>query len=184
MSLLLSLGRVARPLGLSRRSILGYALRRSVISSRNLSQEAVLENSAQDDVEKDYSPKIRQLVAEIGQLTLLEVADLNELLKKTLKIPDVPISMGLMPAANAPGSSQEQPVEEKTSFEVKLMGFADGKKAKVIKEIKAIIEGLNLVEAKKLVESSPQTIKKDVTKAEAEETKTILETAGATVEIV
>ena len=48
---------------------------------RRLSQEASLEKPPLDGEEKEYSPKIRQLVTEIGQLTLLEAADLNELLK-------------------------------------------------------------------------------------------------------
>lgn len=35
---------------------------------------------------KQYPPKITNIVEEISKLTLIEVADLNELLKKTLNI--------------------------------------------------------------------------------------------------
>lgn len=35
---------------------------------------------------KQYPPKITNIVDEISKLTLIEVADLNELLKKTLNI--------------------------------------------------------------------------------------------------
>lgn len=34
-----------------------------------------------DDAPKEYSPKIQQLVQDIANLTLLEISDLNELLK-------------------------------------------------------------------------------------------------------
>ena len=36
---------------------------------------------AQPEGQKDYAPKIQNLVKEISSLTLIEVADLNELLK-------------------------------------------------------------------------------------------------------
>ena len=42
---------------------------------------------------KTYSPKVQGIVNDISQLTLLEVADLNELLKKTLNISDAPVMM-------------------------------------------------------------------------------------------
>lgn len=52
-----------------------------------------------DGTPKEYSPKIQQLVNDIASLTLIEVSDLNELLKKTLNIQDVGMmSMGSMAA--------------------------------------------------------------------------------------
>lgn len=56
--------------------------------------------------QKTYEPKIVKLVDEISQLTLLQVADLNELLKKTLNIPDTPM-MGAMSFAAPAASSSE-----------------------------------------------------------------------------
>lgn len=56
--------------------------------------------------EKTYDPKISKLVDEISRLSLLDVADLNELLKKRLNIPDTPMmgpmSFAVGPAAAAP----------------------------------------------------------------------------------
>lgn len=52
----------------------------------------------------------------------------------------------------------------------------------VIKAVKEIT-GLGLKEAKEIVEGAPKTIKEAVAKAEAEEIKTKLEAAGATVEL-
>ena len=49
------------------------------------------ENTPTDS--KRYPDKIVQIVDHISQLTLLEVADLNELLKARLKITDAPVMM-------------------------------------------------------------------------------------------
>ena len=53
-----------------------------------------------DDADKVYSAKVEGIVADISKLTLLEVADLNALLKKTLNISDAPVMA--MGAAFAP----------------------------------------------------------------------------------
>ncbi|RUS89718.1 hypothetical protein EGW08_002536 [Elysia chlorotica] len=136
---------------------------------------------------KTYAPKINKLVDDISQLTLLEVADLNELLKKTLNIQDAPMmAMGAMPAAVQQADADEEeeaPKREKTSFTVKLIKFDAGKKVALIKEIKNSVEGLNLVQAKKFVESAPQVVRADIPKEEAEKLKEALVAVGAEIEI-
>lgn len=139
-----------------------------------------------DGASKQYSPKIQQLVNDIASLTLLEVSDLNELLKKTLNIQDVGMmAMGAsaVPAAQAAEEPEEDvPIKkEKTHFTVKLTEFKAADKVKLIKEVKTCIQGLNLVQAKKLVESLPQEIRANVSKEEAEKLKAALEAAGGTV---
>ncbi|XP_001232214.3 39S ribosomal protein L12, mitochondrial [Gallus gallus] len=166
----------ARPLGT------GRARRRS----EALAGEA-LAGAPLDTAAKEYSPKVRQLVRDIAGLTLLEVADLNALLKETLKIPDV----GVMPAgaaAHLPAQAAPQEEEEaipmkkeKTHFSVRLTELKATDKVKLIKEVKNFVPGINLVQAKKLVESLPQEIKANVSKEEAEKIKTALEAAGGTV---
>jgi len=139
--------------------------------------------------EKKYPVKIQKLVDEITELTLVEVADLNELLKKTLKLPDVPaMSFSAMPIAKSSAAEQEEDddapaKQEKSSFTVRLIKFDDAKKVAVIKEIKSLVEGMNLVQAKKFVESVPQAVKSDISKEEAEKLKETLTAAGGTVEI-
>ena len=64
---------------------------------------------------------------------------------------------------------------------MKLEKFDAAAKAKIIKEIKALIPGANLVEAKKFVESVPKVIRENVPKEEAEKIKKTLEALGATV---
>ncbi len=71
--------------------------------------------------------------------------------------------------------------EEKTSFDVILKDVGD-KKIQVIKEVRAIT-GLGLKEAKEVVDNAPKAVKEGCSKEEAEELKTQLEGAGATVEI-
>uniref|UniRef100_A0A3Q3WQN5 Large ribosomal subunit protein bL12m n=1 Tax=Mola mola TaxID=94237 RepID=A0A3Q3WQN5_MOLML len=132
-----------------------------------------------DGAPKHYSPKIQQLVNDIASLTLLEVSDLNELLKKTLNIQDI----GMMPmAASAAPEEEAAPAKkEKTHFTVKLTELKAAEKVKLIKEVKNCIQGLNLVQAKKLVESLPQEIRANVSKEEAEKLKAALEAAGGTI---
>lgn len=142
---------------------------------------------AVEGVEKTYDAKIHHLVDEIGKLTLLEVASLNELLKKTLNIQDAP--MMTMAAAASPGLAPQEeeeeaiPQKEKTAFTVKLLKFDDSKKVQLIKELKNVMEGMNLVQAKKFVESAPQTVKADIGKDEAEKLAETLKAVGAVVEV-
>ncbi|TKC53420.1 hypothetical protein EI555_014875, partial [Monodon monoceros] len=142
-----------------------------------------------DNTPKEYPPKIQQLVQDIASLTLLEISDLNELLKKTLKIQDVGfmpmggVVPGAAPAAAAPEAAEEDipKPKERTHFTVRLTEAKPVDKVKLIKEIKNFVQGINLVQAKKLVESLPQEIKANVAKAEAEKIKAALEAVGGTV---
>ncbi|NWT06322.1 DIC protein, partial [Mionectes macconnelli] len=139
-----------------------------------------------DTAAKEYSPKVRQLVRDIAGLTLLEVADLNALLKETLKIPDVGVmpaaaAASVLPAQAAPQEEEEIPLKkEKTHFTVRLTELKPADKVKLIKEVKNFVPGVNLVQAKKLVESLPQEIKANASKEEAEKIKAALEAAGGT----
>ncbi|OMH85955.1 54S ribosomal protein L12, mitochondrial [Zancudomyces culisetae] len=101
------------------------------------------------------SPKITAIVDEIAKLTLIETSQLVEAIK-------------------------EKPAE-KSEFTIKLEKFDAAQKAKVIREIKALLPNLNLVAAKKFVEESPKVVRENVPKEEAEKIKATLEAVGATV---
>jgi len=95
-----------------------------------------------------------------------------------------------MPAAAAPAApaaaEAEAPAEkpkERTSFNVKLESFDATAKAKVIREVKALVPNLTLIEAKKFVESLPQILKENMPKEEAEKLKATLEGHGAVVKL-
>ncbi|NXX82442.1 DIC protein, partial [Urocolius indicus] len=107
--------------------------------------------------------------------------------QETLKIPDVGVmpvaaAAGLQPAQAAPQEEEEAiPLKkEKTHFTVRLTELKAADKVKLIKEVKNFVPGVNLVQAKKLVESLPQEIKADASKEEAEKIKAALEAAGGT----
>lgn len=142
-----------------------------------------------DNAPKEYPPKIQQLVQDIASLTLLEISDLNELLKKTLKIQDIGLMQagGVMPSAASAAAAPEVAEEdipkqkERSHFTIRLTEAKPVDKVKLIKEIKNYVQGINLVQAKKLVESLPQEIRANVAKAEAEKIKAALEAVGGTV---
>jgi large subunit ribosomal protein L7/L12 len=156
----------------------------SPVNQRRFYTADIMPSATLEGEQKTYAPKIQQLVKDISQLTLIEVADLNELLKKTLKISDAPMmAMGAMSAAKPKEEDEEAPKvkQEKVNFTVRITKFEDSKKIALVKEIKTMVEGLNLVQAKKFVESVPQTVRADIPKEEAEKLKASLEAVGATV---
>ena len=66
---------------------------------------------------------------------------------------------------------------------MKLESFDAAKNVTLIKEIKKLIEGMNLVQAKKFVETCPMVVKADLSKDEAEKLKDALTAAGAVCKI-
>lgn len=168
----------------------GYTVR-SCVSFIRLKREysSAVEQLQEPQVqgsEKVYPPKIEKIVDEISQLTLLEVCDLNELLKTKLKIKDGPVMAMAGPAVAAPKEEEDEevaPKREKTAFTVKLVKFDDAKKITLIKELKNIIPDINLVQAKKFVEAVPQIVKADIMKEEAEKLKASIEAVGGVVEL-
>ena len=120
------------------------------------------------------SEKIMNFVEEIKKLSVLELSELVDAIQEEF---GVTAAVAAAPAAGAAGAA----AEEKTEFDVVLTSFGDAKMA-VIKAVKEI-PGLGLKESKELVESAPKAIKEGVSKADAEEIKTKLEAAGASVEL-
>uniref|UniRef100_A0A2A4J5L0 39S ribosomal protein L12, mitochondrial n=1 Tax=Heliothis virescens TaxID=7102 RepID=A0A2A4J5L0_HELVI len=139
-----------------------------------------------EGVDKPVSPKIEKIVSEITTLNLLEVSELSQVLKKRLNLPDAPVMpMGgfAMAAPAAQDEEEATPKAVKTNFTVKLTKFDDKQKVALIKEVKSLLEGFNLVQAKKFVESVPTVVKADVSKDEAEKLKEALTKVGGIVEI-
>jgi large subunit ribosomal protein L7/L12 len=122
---------------------------------------------------------LTKLVEDLSGLTVLEVAELKTMLEEkwgvtAAAMPAVAMA-GMMPAA------VEEEVEEKTEFDVILKDFGV-KKINVIKAVRKLT-ALGLKEAKDLVEGAPAPVQEAVSKESAEEARSILEEAGATVEI-
>ena len=125
--------------------------------------------------------KVEQIAAELDQLTLLEAAQLSKMLQDKWGVSAAaPLAVAPMPGGAAGGSAAAVE-EEKTEFDVMLLGAGD-KKIQVIKVVRAAT-GLGLKEAKALVDEAPKPVKEKVAKAEAEDIKKKLEEVGATVAI-
>lgn len=126
---------------------------------------------------------IKAIVDQISQLKFHEVAILNEALKRELKIPDVQRVIAGPGSSAGAGDDEGATAAAKTSFTVKLTKFEDAKKVALIKEIKKLVEGINLVEAKRFVEECPKVIRSNLTKDEAEALQKQLEAAGGVVKL-
>ena len=81
----------------------------------------------------------------------------------------------------APSDDSGGAADEKDEFDVMLTS-AGQSKINVIKVVRTIT-GLGLKEAKELVDSAPKAVKEGASKTEADELKTQLEEAGASVEL-
>ena len=123
-----------------------------------------------------------EIVDAIGTLTVLELSELVKTIEEKFDVKAAP-AMGAVMAAPAAAGAGEEAAEEKSEVNVMLDGLADdSKKIAVIKEVRAIT-GLGLKESKELVEGAPKAVKENVAKAEAEEMKKKLETAGAKISL-
>ncbi|KAI0069223.1 ClpS-like protein [Artomyces pyxidatus] len=130
-------------------------------------------------------PKLGKLVDDISGLTLLQAADLVTLLKTRLNIQEIampsaaPAAVAAAPAADA--EAVEEKPKEKTIFNVRLESFDAASKPKIIKEVKALVPNLTLIEAKKFVESLPKVLKESLPKEDAEKIKAAFEAHGGVV---
>lgn len=132
-----------------------------------MSEEATVELEAE----------LQTIADQLDGLTLLQASKLVSYLEDKWGVSAAaPVAV-----AAAGGGGGGDAAEEKTSFDVVLKAAGD-KKIQVIKEVRAIT-GLGLKEAKEVVDNAPKAVKEGCSKDEAEELKTQLEGAGATVEI-
>lgn len=121
------------------------------------------------------------MVEQLSGLTVLELVDLVESLKERWGVEATAVmSVGAVAAPDS-GSDSGDATEEQTEFTVSIQSVGE-KKLQVIKAVREIVSGLGLKEAKDLVESNG-VVREDIGKEEAEEIKTKLEAAGATVEV-
>ena len=125
-------------------------------------------------------------MAKVSRTDVLDYLEKANMLEVSELVSEIEDKFGVTAAAPvavaaAPAAGEAAAEEEKDSFNVVLASAGD-KKIQVIKAVRTITE-LGLKEAKDLVEGAPKPIKEGVAKAEAEDMKTKLEEAGATVEL-
>ena len=123
---------------------------------------------------------LEKLVEELGSLTLLEAAQLKEMLEEAWGVTAAaPMAMAAMPGMMAADGGAAE--EEKTEFDVVLTDVGP-KKIQVIKAVRSLTD-LGLKEAKDLVEGAPSTVLEGVPKEMADDAKAKLEAEGAVVEV-
>ena len=119
-----------------------------------------------------------EIVESLKEYTVLELNDLIKLVEETFGV-----TAAVAAAAPAAAAEEEAPVEKgPTEVNLILTGLGSASKVAVIKAVQAIT-GLGLMDAKKLVDALPATIKEKISPVEAEEHKKALVAAGAEAEV-
>ncbi|EKK01888.1 50S ribosomal protein L7/L12 [Rhodopirellula baltica SH28] len=128
----------------------------------------------------EYSAEAKELGDKIANMTLKQAKELSDYLKDEHGIEPAAGGGAVMmagPAGDAGGAAEV----EQTEFDVVLTGFGE-KKLNVVKVVKNIT-GASLMDAKKMVEGCPATLKEAVSKEDAEKVKAEIEEAGGSVEL-
>lgn len=113
----------------------------------------------------------------IEEMSVLELSEVVKALEEKFGV-----SAAVMAAPSAVASDAGEPVEEQTVFNV-VIANAGAQKIAVIKALRELVPTLGLKEAKDLVDAAPKEVMTQVNKKTAEEAKTKLTAAGATVEL-
>ena len=128
---------------------------------------------------KEIPKKFEKLVKEIEELSVLDLSELVSVLEDHFGVSAAaPMAVAAAPAAGGDAAGGD---DDKSEFDVMLKD-AGGQKVAVIKAVKDLT-GLGLADAKAIVDGAPKAVKEGVSKDEAEEAKSKLEEAGATVEL-
>ncbi len=133
-----------------------------------------------DSATMEFSAETKTIGDQIAGLTLKQAKELSDYLKAQYGIEPAAGGAVVM-AAPGGGAGGAAPAAEKTEFDVVLASAGD-KKLEVVKVVKNIT-GASLMDAKKMVESAPVTVKTGGSKEEAAKVKTEIEGAGGVVEV-
>ena len=123
---------------------------------------------------------IKAIAEQLVNLTVKEVNELATVLKEEYGIEPAAAAVAVA-AGPAAGGAAAAAEEEKTEFNVVLAEVGPNK-LKVVKAVKEAC-GLNLKDAKDLVDGAPSTLKEGLSKAEAENLQKTIEAEGAKVEL-
>jgi large subunit ribosomal protein L7/L12 len=116
----------------------------------------------------------------VEEMSVLELADLVKALEEKFGVSAAPVAVASPQGGQAPAAADA--ANEQTTFNVVLTN-AGSNKISVIKAVRELVPTLGLQEAKALVESAPKEVLTGVNKKTAEEAKTKLTAAGATVDL-
>lgn len=122
---------------------------------------------------------LEKIVEQLSGLTVLEAAELTEMLEEKWGVSAAaPVAVAAAPGATGAGAEAE---EEKSEYDVVIKDVGP-KKIDVIKAIRQVTT-LGLKDAKELAETPGGKVLETVGKEAAQDAKSKLEAAGATVEL-
>jgi len=125
--------------------------------------------------------ELEKIVDQLSELSVLEAAELVKLLEDKWGVSAAaPVAVAAVAGMAAAGSAE--PAEEKTEFDV-IIKEPGPKKIEVIKAIRQLTS-LGLKEAKDMAETPDGKVLEGAGKEAANDAKSKLEAAGATVEVV
>ncbi len=141
-------------------------------------KESEAEKEASDaatDVDEsvEVPAEFAKLVEQVEKMTVLELNELVKVLEKRFGVSASAVAVA------GPGGGDGGGDDEQSEFGVELTA-PGGAKIAVIKAVKEAL-GLGLKEAKEMVDGAPAMVKEGLKKEDAEELKTKLEEAGASV---
>ena len=125
------------------------------------------------------SAKREDVLKYLEEANMIEISELVKDIEEKFGVTAaVPVAVA---APGAAAADDADAAAEKSTMDVVLTAAGQSKIA-VIKVVRAITS-LGLKEAKELVDSAPKAVKEDASKEEAEDIKSQLEEAGASVEL-
>ena len=127
-----------------------------------------------EETKVEVPAKFKDLVSKVEEMSVIELHEL-------VKVLEAKFGVSAAAVASAGPAVAAEAAEEKSSFTVELTSAGEQKIA-VMKVVKEVL-GLGLKEAKDLVDGAPSTLKDGMKKAEAEELKKKIETAGGKIEL-
>lgn len=124
------------------------------------------------------SEKIAKFIEDIKAMSVMELAELVSAIEEEFGVSAAPVAVAGVAAPAGDGAAD---AAAQTEFDV-ILKSAGESKMNVIKVVKEIT-GAALMDAKKMVDGAPATIKEKVSQDEANTIKEKLVAAGAEVEI-
>lgn len=121
-----------------------------------------------------------ELLKAVEEMSVLELSEFVKALEEKFGVSAQAMVAAAPAAAGAPAA--ESAAEEQTVFNV-VLANGGANKISVIKAVRELVPTLGLADAKALVDTAPKEVLTAVNKATAEEAKTKLTAAGATVEL-
>lgn len=128
--------------------------------------------------------KVQKLLTSIEELSVIELSELVKALEEKFGVTAMaPIAAAPAASVGGPAASSDAGTQEEQSSFTVVLKESGANKIAVIKALREINPNLGLKDAKDLSEKPGAVIVENVNKGSAEEAKTKLTTAGATIEL-